>query len=123
MNVKDFNEGQRQALLDLATLAMYADGKLTAAEDARLERLLTAMGFTTEYDRNKHYDASVSRVSRHSATAAAARKHAAELAKSFSTKEQRRQAHDIMNDLMSSDGTVEPNESKLLAAVKEALKM
>ena len=123
MNVKDFNEGQREALLDLATLAMYADGKLTAVEDERVERLLTAMGFTTEYDRNKHFDASVSRVSRHSATAAAARKHAAELARSFSTKEQRRQAHDIMNDLMSSDGSVEPNESKLLAVVKEALKM
>jgi len=123
MNVKELNEGQRQALLDLATLAMYADGKLTAVEDERVERLLTAMGFTTEYDRNKHYDASVSRVSRHSATAGAARKHAAELAKSFSTKEQRRQVHEIMNDLMSSDGSVEPNESKLLAVVKEALKI
>jgi len=123
MNVKNFNDGQRKALLDLATLAMYADGKLTELEDLRVQRLLTAMGFTTEYDRNKHYDASVSRISRHSANAAAARKHAAELARSFSTKEQLRQVHDVLNDLMSSDGSVAPDESKLLAVVKEALKM
>jgi len=121
MNVKNFNDAQRQALLDLAMLAMYADGRLTAVEDERVERLLTAMGFTTEYDRNKHYDASVSRVSRHSASAAAARKHATELAKSFSTKEQRRQVHDVLDDLMASDGGVAPEERELLAVVREAL--
>src|SRR4026207_1866220 len=121
MNVKNFNDAQRQALLDLAMLAMYADGRLTAVEDERVERLLTTMGFTTEYDRNKHYDASVSRVSRHSASAAAARQHATELAKSFSTKEQRRQVHDVLDDLMASDGGVAPEERELLAVVREAL--
>ena len=69
----------RQALLDLATMAMYADGKLTAAEDAGVERLLTEKGFTDEYERNKDYDASISRVSRPDATAADARTSAADL--------------------------------------------
>src|SRR5687768_5260813 len=95
MNLNDFTEAQRQALLDLAMLAMYADGHLAAAEDERIQRLLTAMGFSTDYDRGKHFDASVSRVSRHSATAAAARAHAESLAKTFATREQRRRVHDI----------------------------
>ena len=123
MNVKNFTDGQRQALLDLATLAMYADGRLTTVEDERVQRLLIAMGFTTDYDRNKHYDASVTRVSRHSATAAAARTYATELAKSFSSKEQRRQVNEVLDDLMSSDGGVAPEESALLAVVRDALKV
>jgi len=32
MNLKDFTEQQRQAVLDLAMLAMYADGHLASAE-------------------------------------------------------------------------------------------
>ena len=76
MNIKDFTEPQMQALLDLAMLAMYADGHLASAEDERVHRLLRAMGFATDYDCDKHYDASIARVSRHSQTAESARPHA-----------------------------------------------
>jgi hypothetical protein len=121
MDLKKFNDRQKQALLDLAMLAMYADGHLTFSEDERVLRLLTAMGFTTEYDREKHFDASVSRVSRHSTTSAAACAHAAALAKAFTTPEQQRQVQAILDDVVSSDRTVTPQESKFLSAVKEAL--
>jgi uncharacterized tellurite resistance protein B-like protein len=123
MHLKDFTDEQGQALLDLATLAMYADGHLAAVEDERVQRLLVAMGFATGYDRSKQYDASVSRVSRHSATAAAARTYATTLARSFASREQRRRVHDLLDDLMSSDSSIAPQESTLLAVVKEALQM
>ena len=123
MNIKDFTEQQLQALLDLVVLAMYADGHLAAVEDARVQRLLAAMGYDSEYDRGKHYDAAVSRVSRHSQTAAAARAHAATLAQSFTTREQRRQAHDVLNDLVTSDSQVAPQESSYLAIVSEVFQM
>ena len=121
MNLKNFNDEQRQALLDLVMLAMYADGHLTAVEDDRVARLLTAMGFTTDYDRGKHFDASVSRVSRHSATAAGARAHASELAQQFTTKEQRRDVQSMLEDLVGSDDKVSPQENNFLAAVRAAL--
>jgi tellurite resistance protein TerB len=121
MDLKKFNDRQKQALLDLAMLAMYADGHLTFSEDERVLRLLTAMGFTAEYDRERHFDASVSRVSRHSTTSAAARAHAATLAKAFTTPEQHQQVQAILNDVVSSDRNVSPQESKFLSAVKEAL--
>lgn len=123
MNLNDFTEAERQALLDLAMLAMYADGHLAAAEDERIQRLLTAMGCSTEYDRGKHFDASVSRVSRHSATAAAARTHAESLAKSFATREQRRRVQDILEDVAGSDSKLSAQESGFLTVVREALKM
>jgi len=121
MNLKTFNDKQRQALLDLVMLAMYADGHLGATEDDRVVRLLTAMGFTTEYDRGKHFDASVSRVSRHSATAAGARTHAAALAKSFTTPEQRREVQGVLQDMVGSDEEVSAQESSFLSAVRDAL--
>ena len=61
MNLADFNDAQRQALLDLTMLAMYADGILAAVEDEQVGRLLTALGCDTDYDRAKQYDASDSR--------------------------------------------------------------
>jgi uncharacterized tellurite resistance protein B-like protein len=121
MNLKNFNDQQRQALLDLVMLAMYADGHLTAVEDDRVSRLLTAMGFTTDYDRGKHFDASVSRVSRHSATSAGARAHATALAQQFTTKEQRRDVQSVLEDLMGSDQNVAPQENNFLATVRAAL--
>jgi len=121
MNIKSFTEPQRQALLDLATLAMYADGHIAATEDERMVRFLAAMGFETEYDRGKHFDASISRVSRHSGNAAAAGKHALSLAKVFTTRDQRKQALNLLEDLVASDNKVSPQEANFLAALKETL--
>ena len=64
MDLKSFNEAQRQALLDLAVLAMYSDQHLAAAEQERVERLLTSMGLNSDYERAAQYDASIARVSR-----------------------------------------------------------
>ena len=75
MNLKDLNDQQRKALLDLAMLAMYSDGHLASAEDERVHRLLGAMGYDEESARNREYDAAVARVSRHAGTAAGARGH------------------------------------------------
>jgi hypothetical protein len=123
MNLKDFNDSQRRALLDLAMLAMYADGHLAAAEDERVHRLLSAMGFTEEFEHNRQYDAAVARVSRHSETAAAARDHAVTLAKTFTTPAQRKRVHEILDDLLTSDSKVAPQESGYLAVIREAFQM
>ena len=106
MNLKDFTDQQRQALLDMAMLAMYADGHLAAAEDERVHRLLSGLGFDTEYDQSKQYDAAIGRVSRHSQTAATAGAHVATLAPSFTTREHRQRVYDILRDVLSSDNNV-----------------
>jgi uncharacterized tellurite resistance protein B-like protein len=123
MNIKDLTEQQKLALLDLAMIAMYADGHLTTVEDERVHRLLGSMGLPSDYDRDKYYDASVSRVSRHSQTAEAARIHATTLAQAFSTREQRRYVQKILEELVTSDGHISLQESSLLSVVREALQM
>ena len=123
MNIQDLTEQQIQALLDLAMLAMYADGHLASAEDERINRLLTAMGFATDYDRGKQYDASIGRINRHSQTAGAARTHTATLAQLFTTREQRQRVLDVLDDLVSSDSRVVPQESGYLAVVRDVFQM
>lgn len=123
MNLTDFTDTQRQALLDLTMLAMYADGNLAAVEDERIAQLLTALGCDTDYDRAKHYDASVSRISRHSTTADAARAHAMQLGRLFTSPEHRRQVLDVLDDLVTSDRSIAAKECGFLAVVREALQM
>jgi len=122
MKIEEFSNKQKLAVLDLAMLAMYADGHLTAVEDDRVQGLLGQLGFDSEYDRGKQYDASVSRVSRHSQTAEAARTYAAELAQVLSAHEQRRLVQEVMDALVTSDRHVTLQESSLLAVVRDALK-
>jgi uncharacterized tellurite resistance protein B-like protein len=119
--LKNFTEAQRKALLDLAMIAMYADGKLTSIEDERVNRLLTSMGCDTDYDRGRDFDAAISRVSRQVLTAEGARSHAATLAQVFTTREQRQRAYDLMMELITSDNDVTAVEGNLLSVVKEAL--
>jgi hypothetical protein len=42
--------------------AMYADGHLTAFEDEQLQKLLAGMGFTEESNRQREFDAAVTRI-------------------------------------------------------------
>jgi uncharacterized tellurite resistance protein B-like protein len=123
MTINDFTEIQREALFDLAVLAMYSDGHLAAVEDAGLQRLLAAMGLNSDYDRGRYCDAAVSRVSRHSQTADAARAYGATLAEEFSSRAQRLQALDILNDIVASDRHITLQEGSYLAAITEALRI
>ncbi len=121
MNIETFSEPQRQALLDLVILAMYADGHLAKLEDGRVHLLLGAMGFHSSFERNTHYDAAVSRVSRHSQTAESARAHATALAGSFTTRQQRQTVQEILDDIVITDSHVSAQENNLLSVVSDAL--
>ena len=62
MDLNAFNPRERQALLDIFVLGMYADGHLASAEDAQARRLLAAMGHETLDDRNRELDAAITRI-------------------------------------------------------------
>jgi hypothetical protein len=123
MNIHEFSEQQQQALLDLAVLAMYADGHLAAVEDVSVQRLLAAMGHNTDFDRNKQFDAAVARLRRHTESVEAARTHATTLAHGFTTQAARQQAFDTLNGLVASDNQVAPQENSYLAVVRAAFQM
>ncbi|MDB6064102.1 MAG: hypothetical protein JWR26_310 [Pedosphaera sp.] len=123
MDITGFNEPQARSLLDLIVLAMYMDGNLASVEAARVQQLLTAMGFKSDYDRNREFDASVTRVRQHAEVPEAARAFAGKLATLFTLPEHRQRVYGMLNDLVASDGQVSAEENKFIAAVKEALQM
>ncbi len=121
MNLKSLSPDHQAAVIDLAVLAMYADGHLASIEDSRILRLLRQMGVEAEYDINKVYDASVSRVSQHSRTHDDATAFATNLAAQFTSPEERNAVMAILNDLLSSDGRLVAKESSYLTIIKKVL--
>lgn len=121
MEISRLTVPQRQALLDLLILAMYADGYLDLGEDARLQRLLESMGIETEYDRDKILDDAITRLRDYSQNPQVARKRAVDLAKSFKDHEQCRGVYQLLEQQVNSDTKVVPAEHEFLSAMREAL--
>lgn len=121
MEISRLTEPQRRALLDILILAMYADGHLDLGEDARLQRLLTAMGVETEYDRDRELDDSITRLREHSKNPRVARERAVQLAKIFTDPEQCRGVYQLVEQQVNSDTRVVPAEHEFLCAIREAL--
>lgn len=120
MTATDLSPPQKAALLDLTLLAMYADGHLASIEDQRIHRLLGQMGYASESEQNREYDASVARISRFTQTPEASLAHATTLAHNFPLHEQRRLVQTTLDDLVTSDTRVSLQESGLLSGIREA---
>jgi uncharacterized tellurite resistance protein B-like protein len=123
MEITRLTDEQRQALIDLLILAMYADGHLDLGEDARLQRVLTAMGYEDEYDRDRQLDDSITRLRDHSRNAQVARERAVELAQLFTDHEQQRGLYQLLEQQVNSDTSVVPAEHEFLSAMRQALKL
>jgi len=123
MNIKELSDSQKFALLDLALLAMYSDGHLAAAEDERVQRLLTGMGYEAEHQRNQAYDDAIGRISRAALNTESARERATLLARAFTTPEHRRGVYDLLCDLITSDQGIAPAETKYLGIVQHVLRL
>ena len=123
MNVTGFTQEQKQALLDLLIVGMYADHNLASAEDERVEQLLDTMSFPSDFERNKYSDATFSRVSRQSGSPESIHAFVGQVASHFPTLEIRRRAYNILDDLLTSDGKVTSEESQLLAATRDVFQL
>jgi uncharacterized tellurite resistance protein B-like protein len=123
MNLPDLTSAQKLALLDLLLLAMYSDGHLAAAEDERVQRLLTDMGYDSEHTRHQAYDEAIGRITRPAQNVSSARALATQLARAFTTPEHRRGVYDLLCDLVTSDQGIAPAEASYLGIVQHVLRL
>jgi len=123
MEISRLTAEQQVALLDLLILAMYADGRLDLEEDARLNRLLTTIGVSTEYDRDRVLDDSITRLREYSQNPQVARTRAVQLAQYFTDPEQCRGVYQLLEQQANSDNSVAPAEHEFLSAVRKALRL
>jgi|ERR1017187_10555091 uncharacterized tellurite resistance protein B-like protein len=123
MNLTGFDDQQKQTLLDLLIIGMYADGNLADAEDAKIEAVLAAINFSSESVRDQFIDASFNRARQHLDSPQSTRGFVAEIARHFPTPDIRQKAYDDLEELLSSDNNIVEKESQLLAIVKEEFKL
>jgi uncharacterized tellurite resistance protein B-like protein len=123
INLADFNGAQQKALFDLLILAMYADGHLSSVEDKRLEGLLTQMGHATDYDRQQAFDAAVTRMRPYNKNSQTACDQALLIAAAFTTPAQRHAVYSLVQEIVTSDSSVDLVESNLLAALRSQFKL
>ena len=120
MELKKLSVDERNALLDALVAAMYSDAHLARTEDARIERILSAMGFAAKFEREREFDAAVTRVRKHADAATASRDIVENLTKCFSGRGDRDTVIHSLTELLGSDSRVSVEETKFLDTVKAA---
>ena len=103
IDLTEFSKPQQQALFELLVLSMYADGHLTSCEDEQLQKLLAAMGHADEVDRQREFDAAVTRLRPCVQSLQKAKERAITLAAAFTTRSQQRKVFAAVQAIMTSD--------------------
>jgi len=122
MNLTGFNDQQKQTLLDLLVIGMYANGNLADAKETKVESVLNTIKFSSDSARERFLDACFTRARQHLGSPQLTRDFVAEIASHFPTQDIRQKAYSDLEDLLSSD-TDAQKDSQLLAIVKEEFKL
>jgi nicotinamide mononucleotide adenylyltransferase len=123
IDLTGFSTPQQKALFDLLILAMYADGHLTTFEDEHLQKLLAAMGYVEEADRQREFDAAVTRIRPFVQSIQKAKDQAILLADAFTNRNQQMKVFAAVEDLMTSDNHVSSWEGVLLSELRSKFRL
>jgi hypothetical protein len=77
------------------------------------------MGCATPYDRQRVFDAAVTRTRQYAESPELVRRRTTTLAQAFTTRDQCRQVCAVLEDLVSCDGKVEPAEREFLNQLRD----
>ncbi|MBE7498428.1 MAG: hypothetical protein HS117_26115 [Verrucomicrobiaceae bacterium] len=114
------NQPQREAILDLVILALFADSHLSLKEDNRLQEALDKIGWESLKPREIFFCNSMNRARKAAESEDATTAYIAARAKELSNVWSRTETLSLLESVLASDG-VTPVESAFLARVKAAL--
>jgi hypothetical protein len=123
MILTGFNDQQKQTLLDLLVIGMYANGNLADAKEAKIEAVLKSINFPSDSARDRFIDASFTRARQHLGSPQLTGEFVADIARHFPTPDIRQKAYDDLGDLLSTDKSGAEKDGQLLAIVKEEFKL
>ena len=118
IDLASFSATQKQALFDLLILAMYADGHLSSFEDEQLQKLLAGMGFVEEIDRQREFDAAVTRIRPALQSIYKAKELALGLADEFTLRPQQKLVFAAVEQIMTFDNNISTWENTLLSELR-----
>jgi len=123
MDLTGFTDQQKQSLVDLLVLGMYADGNLDLIEDENVRQVLDSIQFSSDSARQYFIDASFARARKHSGSAKTTRSYISEIAKTFPTPAMCRQVYSALENSLFSDRRMADKECELLVVVSEEFKL
>lgn len=118
IDLTGFSAKQKLALFDLLILAMYADGHLSSGEAEGLQNLLASMGFTDALDRQREFDAAVTRIRPSIQSIHKAKELALGLADEFTLRPQQKLVYAAVEQIMTMDHNISTWESTLLSELR-----
>lgn len=113
-------QSQREAILDLIVLALFADSHLSLKEDEALQAALEQIGWEGTTSREIHLCRSMSRARQASESPAASSEYISERAKVVADGWTSTEAVCLLASVLASDG-VTAEESAFLSQVKAAM--
>lgn len=112
---------QREALFDLLTLSLYADGHISLTEEALIESAFVAEGWQSDYPKNLFLEKSFARARKVADTDEEGRlAYLTERAAFFTDAGSQAEALGVVTNLLARDGLT-PEENRFLAALQRAL--
>ena len=112
---------QREALVDLLLLGMFADGSLKVSEDQKLLSVIREVGWQSYQTPDLYLQSAIAKAREASDTEDATRRRLEKISENLVTAETRQQALTYLTQFLGVDGAVDAAESRFLELAKGAL--
>ena len=112
---------QREALVDLLLLGMFADGSLKVSEDQKLLSVIREVGWQSYQTPDLYLQSAIAKAREASDTEDATRRRLEKISENLATAETRQKAVTYLTQFLGVDGAVDAAESRFLELAKGAL--
>ena len=112
---------QREALVDLLLLGIFADSSLKVSEDQKLLSVIGEIGWRSYQTPDLYLQSAIAKAREASDTEDATRRRLDRISESLATAETRKQALNYLTQFLGVDGAVDADESRFLDFAKTAL--
>jgi hypothetical protein len=113
---------QRQAVVDLLLLGMFADAPLRVSEDKKLLSVIEEIGWESYQAPDLYLQSAIAKARDATDTEGGVRHRLEKIGQELNDAGLRQRALDYLTQFLGVDGAVDAEESKFLELVREALK-
>jgi hypothetical protein len=114
---------QREAVVDLLLLGMFADAPLRVSEDQKLLSVIKEIGWDSYQTADLYLQSAIARTREATDTAGGIKHRLDKIAEELKETELKQQALEYLTQFLGVDGAVDAEESRFLELTKAALKL
>jgi hypothetical protein len=115
------NQKQREALVDLLLLGMFADGSLKVSDDQKLRSVIEEIGWESYQTPDLYFQSAIAKARDAGDTETGTRSRLKKINEGLATDDARQLALERLERFLSLDGAPALEESKFLELAKENL--